>query len=529
MKFQSSRKDQLGIFLLFSLTAVLYFSILLTSQSYVDGDEAVVGVMARHIITQGNRPIFFYGQPFGGGGAIEAYLAVIPFSLFGQNSISLKLVALLIFLATLLLTYRYCRKYLGRRPAIITFLILAFATSLIEWHTKMRGGYSLLLLLSILLLAVYTGITRMKRSRIGPFILLGFLSGFAIYNHTLILSLLFSLFIVSFSWKKLFWRVKSVGSFLAGITLGLSPLIYYNITHNFLNLKYTVYIGSGGEQPWLQKLELLFSRYLPGFFVGRNVDGVVSKIPPEAWVEYAAYLLVIGCAIYFYRHSLRSILLCWLPSKFKRRNYPAPKPEGILVFYLLLYLFLHTFSRAMTFSPRYLLPLFPALAIVVGAVIARMLAERTRVLNILGMILLLTIAGLGFLNHLRYLKVPIVTDDIPISEDEIINVQTSGKAARNIIEYLEEKGVNHVHCSYFLQWRLIFESRESVIASSGEFALDPPRYPPYDREVYQAEQFAIIFHRDSIQHQRFISSIYSRGMFPRQIDEYIVYLPRSLL
>ncbi len=510
------------------LVCTLYLAILFTSQSRVDGDEAVVGIMARHIIRDGARPIFFYGQPFGGGGALEAYLAVIPFTLFGQNAISLKLVALASFLALLVLTYLYCRAYLDGRAALFAGLLLAVATPLIEWHFKMRAGYAFLLLFFILILGVYTRITRMSRVRVFPLVLLGFLVGFAYYNMALISIFLFTLFLASFSWKGVFWRIKSVLSFLVGLAAGLSPLIYYNLTHNWENLKYTLYIGTGGEKPWLEKLAALFSRFLPGFFVGRNVDGPVRDIPVRAWIECGVYLALITLGVWIYRRSVCSFVASLLPVKSARRSRSAPEPGGILVIYLILYLFLHTFSRAMTFSPRYLLPLFPALAIVAGGVISRLLSSRGRILRTMALILLVPALGLGIYNHLGYLRSPTVTDDILTPEGTVVNAQTSGAAAENIIDYLKEQGVRHVHCSYFLQWRLIFESRESVIASSGEFALEPPRYPAYDREVYQAQRYALIFHRDSLQHQQFLVSPLARWMYPQPIDEYVVYLPRSL-
>ena len=39
----------------------------------IDGDEAVVGLMARHIAFLGERPVFYYGQPY--LGSLEAFSA----------------------------------------------------------------------------------------------------------------------------------------------------------------------------------------------------------------------------------------------------------------------------------------------------------------------------------------------------------------------------------------------------------------------------------------------------------------------
>jgi hypothetical protein len=73
--------------------AAVYLLLPLTSQAHTDGDESVAGVMAKHIRGGRHYPLMFYGQPYGGGAVIEAWLAVLPFRLFGVFSVSLKLSA----------------------------------------------------------------------------------------------------------------------------------------------------------------------------------------------------------------------------------------------------------------------------------------------------------------------------------------------------------------------------------------------------------------------------------------------------
>jgi hypothetical protein len=54
---------------------LLKIALLLTSQSGADGDEAVVGVMAKHMLEGKEFPLVFYGQHYGGGATVEAALA----------------------------------------------------------------------------------------------------------------------------------------------------------------------------------------------------------------------------------------------------------------------------------------------------------------------------------------------------------------------------------------------------------------------------------------------------------------------
>src|SRR5512140_448409 len=68
-----------------------------------NADEAVVGLMARHIL-QGERPVFFYGQAY--MGSLDAWLVVIGFAIFGAQVWIIRLVQTLLFLGTVYTTVR---------------------------------------------------------------------------------------------------------------------------------------------------------------------------------------------------------------------------------------------------------------------------------------------------------------------------------------------------------------------------------------------------------------------------------------
>ena len=103
------------------------FALLLTSQASADGDEAVVGMMAKHMLEGREFPLVFYGQNYGGGATVEASIAALYFAVFGMSSITLKAAGLTIFMGLLVMTYAFANKSFGARPALIAVSCLALA------------------------------------------------------------------------------------------------------------------------------------------------------------------------------------------------------------------------------------------------------------------------------------------------------------------------------------------------------------------------------------------------------------------
>jgi hypothetical protein len=77
----------IGVFI---LIATARFVILFTSQTHVHNDEAIIGLMGKHILEGRHFPFYMYGQPYNAGAAWEAYLASLAFALFGVGVVPLK-------------------------------------------------------------------------------------------------------------------------------------------------------------------------------------------------------------------------------------------------------------------------------------------------------------------------------------------------------------------------------------------------------------------------------------------------------
>ena len=84
---------------LVALALRLFF--VLTPHAALDADEAIVGLMGRHVL-QGEFPIFYYGQKYMGG--LEPHLAALGFAIGGATPLVLKLVCLAAALVLVWLT-----------------------------------------------------------------------------------------------------------------------------------------------------------------------------------------------------------------------------------------------------------------------------------------------------------------------------------------------------------------------------------------------------------------------------------------
>jgi len=144
------RKRQL-LALTFAILAVLArLPFLLTHKIAFDSDEAVEGLMARHLL-HGEFPAFLWGQAF--KGVPEVYAAAGAFALFGSSVTVLKSVTLVFFalfvgLNFMLLDALYRRWIAAGASA----LLILSPPALVFWSLDASAEYVLIMLLGTLLL-----------------------------------------------------------------------------------------------------------------------------------------------------------------------------------------------------------------------------------------------------------------------------------------------------------------------------------------------------------------------------------------
>src|SRR5216110_1331008 len=84
------RVFEIGLAASLAVGLLVRLAVIASPLGQIDGDEAVVGLMARHIAFLGDRPVFYYGQPY--LGSLEAFSTAPLFRIFDSSALLLKLV-----------------------------------------------------------------------------------------------------------------------------------------------------------------------------------------------------------------------------------------------------------------------------------------------------------------------------------------------------------------------------------------------------------------------------------------------------
>jgi 4-amino-4-deoxy-L-arabinose transferase-like glycosyltransferase len=153
-----------------------------------NGDEAIVALMARHILA-GERPAFFYGQAY--LGSTDAWLVAAAFTLFGETVLSIRIAQVALYSATLVTTYLVARRFgLSKLASCLAALLMGLPPVMLTLYTTATlGGYGETLLLGNLLILIAYAIesAEANRARYLRWGLFGLCAGFAFWTFGLIL------------------------------------------------------------------------------------------------------------------------------------------------------------------------------------------------------------------------------------------------------------------------------------------------------------------------------------------------------
>jgi hypothetical protein len=413
--------------------------LLAISQHSVSGDEATVGIMARHILLNRERPVFAYGADYNGGAAVTAYLAAVSFAAFGAKEVALKLIPLAYSLAAVWAVHGLVKSGYGARPAFWAALIYGTSVSLLKWNFDARGGYAEC---QALIPLTFWLLSARGLSPTGGFwaaASVGLLSGLGTY----LLQMFVPVGITCFCFLSLRrnGRVERILGFLAGGIIGASPILWNGAPAGAVGLDPRLLIGRASALP--ETLWKAVTEFLPGLFSYDNFEAHPPLRLIPNLLEYA--FLIVGVGL-----LLRGGRSFWSA----RTSSPI---AAILTVYSGFYLLLFCLHPLAAASPRYLLFLMPALSILTALGMAYAIDRdgpsrmRNLVLGFFALVLL--DRGLQ--------AVRLAGDDRIYGPDGA----SSPKEAEELIRFLDERGISRlVTEDWDLSWRVVFKTQERVSA-----------------------------------------------------------------
>jgi 4-amino-4-deoxy-L-arabinose transferase-like glycosyltransferase len=263
---------------------------LVTGKIPFDSDEAVEGLMARHVLA-GEFPAFFWGQAF--KGVPEVYAAAGAFAVLGSGVAVLKSVTLMCFAAYVTLNFVLLSTISSRLLAVAASLLLVFSPpALVFWSLDASAEYIIIMLLGTILLLLGLRLeeaagARNAEHRAGKRLLFaaGVVTGLGLWVHQLFIVYLFPIALI-FTLRSQSWRRQTVGrqSRLAPAVAAIA----------------VIYVALG------------LVAFLTGGFSLRLGPLSVSATAPQKMLRIAVGLAGLALAIHLTRRPTRTQVRAWI-------------------------------------------------------------------------------------------------------------------------------------------------------------------------------------------------------------------------
>ena len=435
----------------------LRVAVQISSLGVPDGDEAVWGLMARHVL-HGEFSTFFWGQSY--GGTQEVLLTAPLFYVFGSSIVVARVVPIALVAVASVLVWRIGRRTIGEPAAIFAGALLWVWPPYLIWKSDRAHGFygSGLVLATLVLLLV---LRLLERQSLRDSALLGLVVGLAWLQTPQVVPI--AVPALAYLAVKRRTEIRQIAlAALPLFVLGALPWLISNARHHWWSFRI-----DSGDTPYPLRLRGFFSATLPmaiglrGTFTSHWLLGLALS-----GVVYAILLGVFG-AVAWRKRAANIALLAVVAAA-----YP--------------FLYAISPSTWIVDEPRYVVVLLPVLVLL----IAQSLRNVGRgAMCLAGAVALSALALVQLASSPEYDK---RADGLYIP-----------RAFSPLIAALDDRRLDRVFADYWVAYRLDFETRERVVAAEAHLStlsvasdgrVLPPapngpresRYALYDTEVRSA-------------------------------------------
>lgn len=424
-----------------------------------DSDEGTVGLVARHIL-DGQFPTFIWGLHYGG---IQELLITAPiFSIFGSSWLALRIVPIVLTAVTSLVIWRVGRRTIGGPAAAVAGALFWIWPPYDLWQLTHQHGYyaSDALYCALFLLLALRVVEAPSMRRVAFF---GLVLGLGFYQTSHVVPIAAAVVAWTIWRQPRALRYVWVALPLAG--LGALPWIAWNVRHDFASFDFSY----AAHSTYYHRLRIFASPLLPMMLGLREYGSQKAVIPGPLILLVEAVLA--GLLVYGAWRTRRT-------------------PTSIIYFVAIAFPFIYALSQWTIESsdPRYLVVYSPLLPLL----FAQLAKTRVRGAALLALGAVVSIVILH--NHM----------------------ETSGPQAdpprdfKPLIATLDRLDVHYVYSSYWVVYRLAFETKERIIGVKNDWGgvswngsqAQPTlgayiRYRPYENAV-RDHRHAFVFYRDAV-------------------------------
>jgi len=502
----------------------------------LQSDEALLALMGRHILLDGQHPLFFWGQSY--LVPVESYLFAGAFAIFGISTVVFRGVLLAITTVFLWLVYQLGRAIYGRTTGWLTLTYLALGPFwALFGEIRARGAYiEDMTLGAALFLLVRRSVHAPARRRAWPhYALMGLLAGVGFMIHPIMLVYIAPAAVV----LALARRRELLGQpglvALAVMVVICIPLLAYNISHPAATLA-QLWAQNGSDSHASSFLSSLWRSWQATWAIGLPIavsgPETCATVTVPAWLSWLAtgcrtidQLIVAGGSLIIAgmtlallwrlrRRTSRTTQALSQPERAEQapmdkllvqgqdgpqprytvsgqvapfeRTAPDPWGEALLVGLVLATIIPYCLSKSAyqdaDTAPRYLLPLYVAAPLFIGrlwhgtsgiCVAGHTHRHWEQTFHCLWRAVLLMLLGWNLFGYMQ-------TVHDTLTHPSVYANPMPPKDAR-LISYLEQHHLTRIYAEYWVGYRLIFLSNEQVIAADISPNLHPfyDRYPPY--------------------------------------------------
>jgi hypothetical protein len=447
-----SRELLLVLVLVFVSWGVQAF-VVATRRIPTNSDQAIVGLMAKHIADGNGHPVFYYGSSY--AGSLEAHFVAGLFSIFGPSPAVYRVAMAVLVDLTMLGVYLVARWCFGPLAGILALGYLAIPPFFFLYKGLTSDGhynaFNLFTLLAVASAFRTDADLAIGRRRLIVFAAVGMVIGLGWWINPITPAVSFPILGWLYFRKPPRPSITTLVPVASGVLIGAAPWWIWNIRHDWASVK-APELGTLGVSGAIHNLVGFLTTSLPTLAGGME---------PNTIPQFAQETFPLSRIL-----SLVAIGVLLLPVAV--RSLRGDRRSGLLLLVLAGLLLAASFSqRSVVSEPRFLFPFYVVVPPLVGAALAGFWRRRRTIPFAAGV---LALACLDVASTMR----------ARVSFRNVDNEVTG--PLDSLIRLSREAGVRRLYADYWTAYRVSFESREDVVATPipGEELV---RYGPYQDVV----------------------------------------------